>query len=935
MKNNQRKEYRFSESQDPNFTSIQSQAGPQINRKCKPDMPGTTELYPMGGYLIPSGETRIARANIDTIDGQPGTQPYDIRVVSPDYQPMSRSQNGSTRVTRMSPSYASFDLNDNNINRSKFDQSLMDSEQRISTGVLLNTNTGQMYETFEDDMPPPNLSKERDFFPEQLNQTNPFLIYSNGGIDPNRDPKNKQEVFAYQPDESDGPNVWGDQLFSQRRRSELEMRAQRDLWQNRNGDYSIESVDDRRPVGYVGFQPANRYFPYMPATQRTFMDSKTYTGHANNEQFTDPHWNELVGPNHHLRPEDEILTIDYAGAANAADNGSYVQAVLDPQVRLTETNRSKNTANTVYNNMQVPGAVFSGNGSYTVIDKNVRSSLKPVTVEKMFGSANCAADENGSYVVVDKNVRDTLKGLMSTMFPTANANGTETTNNENGSITYVLADKNNLRQTLKPIILEKSFGTANCSSENDGAYVVIDKEVRKTLKPEIVEKTFNQFLPVYFDTNVGSYVIVNPKDAVRDTLKTALMETNFVLAPVSFDQESGSYIVMDSNKPRDTLKAAINEKSFAVFGFDSKTDGSYVVLDSAKELRNTLKVETMEKAFGSSNVSVDMQAPIVVLDKELKGTLKTQLEQMFATANVASEQVNGYIISDDNVARDTLKTQLEHMFATANIASEQENGYIVSDDNVARDTLKTQLETMFGTANCSNETTGQYVVIDKEVRHSLKPLLEKMFGTLNAADAESGSQLPFQGPYRSTKRRFYENESQRPALDAAGLFADQITISTSSHTKATPNRGSKNEINYVYGPNKIVEDAKDTSSRYIGHTERVVNREACTRYTAPIKIVEQDERVVPMLETRKFNKESSSDLYYGSPGTIETVQDNYFTSTDANASIDCQSGYYQNQQHNDSYKNSLFYTTDGSNDYPETMNYITNITMPVQQMENS
>jgi len=40
----------------------------------------------------------------------------------------------------------------------------------------------------------------------------------------------------------------------------------------------------------------------------------------------------------------------------------------------------------------------------------------------------------------------------------------------------------------------------------------------------------------------------------------------------------------------------------------------------------------------------------------------------------------------------------------------------------------------------------------------------------------------------------------------------------------------------------------------------------------------------------------------------------------------------QNQNQNDS---SLFYTTDGLNDDPEMMNYITNITMPIQQIKNN
>jgi len=49
-----------------------------------------------------------------------------------------------------------------------------------------------------------------------------------------------------------------------------------------------------------------------------------------------------------------------------------------------------------------------------------------------------------------------------------------------------------------------------------------------------------------------------------------------------------------------------------------------------------------------------------------------------------------------------------------------------------------------------------------------------MFGVSNVEDSNSsGSLLRFQGPYRSIKRRFYENEPQRPALDVSRLYVDQ------------------------------------------------------------------------------------------------------------------------------------------------------------------
>ena len=53
--------------------------------------------------------------------------------------------------------------------------------------------------------------------------------------------------------------------------------------------------------------------------------------------------------------------------------------------------------------------------------------------------------------------------------------------------------------------------------------------------------------------------------------------------------------------------------------------------------------------------------------------------------------------------------------------------------------------------------------------------------------------------------------------------------------------------------------------------------------------MEQDERVVPLWQTRNSNKEQEG-FYYGD-SSVES--NNYFTSTQANASIDYRSAYYQ------------------------------------------
>ena len=130
----------------------------------------------MGCWMFPNSEDRFSRKFIDTLDGIPSVQnggfprmttdSTDIRISEPPQQP----RKGSRSV--MSPGWDKYQ-------EELYRTSVLDSERRKSTGVMVNNYTGRMFECFEEDMPPPNTDKS---IPREVfEHTNPRLIWANGG----------------------------------------------------------------------------------------------------------------------------------------------------------------------------------------------------------------------------------------------------------------------------------------------------------------------------------------------------------------------------------------------------------------------------------------------------------------------------------------------------------------------------------------------------------------------------------------------------------------------------------------------------------------------------------------------------------------------------------------------------------------------------------
>lgn len=273
-------------------------------------------------------------------------------------------------------------------------------ERKMMTGIMVNTNTGKMYKTYEEDIPPPNTNASME--PSQLARVNPKLVALQGGIDFNRPPRQKTEIQQNLPGVDHGPNMWGDQLYAARRRErEMEIAAA-DVWGNKGGMYSTEPIRDGRPTGYVGFQNMVRINPYAQPTQRGRTDVQ-YAG-----PVTEPggYQGEKVMAHTTIRKPD--LTPCARAPMPSAVNGVDAEWVI-PVQEVPGTDRG---VDRVHLNV---GAFGGERGGHTVAAvEELRPHLKEVAAIAAPGGAG---RDTGSYIHMSSDLPDSLKeSLMAQSF---------------------------------------------------------------------------------------------------------------------------------------------------------------------------------------------------------------------------------------------------------------------------------------------------------------------------------------------------------------------------------------------------------------------------------------------------------------------------------------------------------------------------------------
>jgi hypothetical protein len=470
------------------------------------------------------------------------------------------------------------------------------TENKISTGIMTNPYTGETYETFENAMPPPNADK---YIPaDRFEMANPKLIQMAGGIDNHAPLPKKKEVCLDVPGTDFGPNVWGDQLYEEERRNRMLEIVNRDLWNNRDGDYSTTAaVAKEKPAGFVGVHAMYRSLPYLPPTQS--LDNKGYLPVSDFVQ-NQPEATVIKGEVFVRKPD--LSTCVYqqpAGPLNDQDveyvvgqyenrptwrggNDTYYAGV--PFLHTNDTTGPQQTENkaTLKEFMEqkfepsnvMNAALESGSTPYVIQQFENKPTRKEFMEQSFEGSGvynHVVQSGGGGYVVTQYENRPTLKETMEQTYQPSNVTISTL---ESGQNPYVVSQYQN-RPTLKES-MEQTYQPSNVTistlESGQNPYVISQYQNRTTLK-EAMEQTYqpSNITTATLESGQNPYVISQYEN--RPTLRE-FMETEFPVNIVDPTRPENGYVVLQTENKK-TLKDLMQQQ-FDLSNFADEKTGSYI-----------------------------------------------------------------------------------------------------------------------------------------------------------------------------------------------------------------------------------------------------------------------------------------------------------------------------------------------------------------------
>jgi hypothetical protein len=459
----------------------------------------------------------------------------------------------------------------------------------ISTGKLVNTYTGELFETFENQLPPPNTTKGH--IPGyQLKQINPRLLWANGGYNHHKPPPRKKEQpgYVFNPVSArGGSTAFGEQTYTGEIRKQQELINMRDLYNNRNGNQVVEpSMIGERPAGFFGLVPRFRTNPYINPTNE--LDMRDYTFIPEN-QNPDLRKREQYTGAHYAR-KDPVLVHQREVYPTSFVNG--VQAVTLIPITTDHTGPMRSDMEQSY--IGVP--YLEGGGD----------TMPPVELNKKRLS--------------DGRTERTVAGPA-----------------QEGAAKGVILTDHQVRATQK---LEMTFPTLPVEIVNSAGVIILPSRKNKaTLKGTIHQTRTAGGLRHM--SNVG---IVMDHINVRNTQK--LTESLPLAAAPSASSQGGT--VMDHINVRDTQKLEELLPVGPVSGVDGVQRGVFIT-DTV--LKDTLKTASMENPFRTSNPEVGNTNPgdLLVNLTNLRPTLREQMQETFPVAPASGDAKAGHVILDHDL----------------------------------------------------------------------------------------------------------------------------------------------------------------------------------------------------------------------------------------------------------------------------------------------
>jgi hypothetical protein len=379
----------------------------------------------------------------------------------------------------------------------------------------------------------------------------------------------------------------------------------------------VEAVDDRKPVGFVGYVNAVRPVPYLPATQRNQTDNHGWMGVPEDEHKQGPAWETLMPRVTTTRPDlSECTRIQAPDATN--------QAVSDHVVMVGGINM-KGTNRATTSQFTRQGPIDPGSSGYDrneMLDpSSLRSTLK-AAMEDSFEVTNIdGTSQNTGYLpVVDTDVRPTLKGLMAGQFPVT------TTGGEAQRAGYLPVVDTDVRPTLKGLMAGQfPTTTAGGESQRVGYVPVIDTDLKPTQKGLMA----GQFPTTTAggESQRAGYVPVIDTD-LKPTQK-GLMAGQFPTTTAGGEAQRAGYLPVIDTDLKPTLKGLMaGQFPTTTAGGESQRTGYVPVIDT--DVRPTQK-GLMQTQFNPSNAGNGATGNVIEFQGEVKGTKRQVFEAVERT----------------------------------------------------------------------------------------------------------------------------------------------------------------------------------------------------------------------------------------------------------------------------------------------------------------
>jgi hypothetical protein len=528
------------------------------------------------------------------------------------------------------------------------------TQNLISTGILYNTYTGESYETFENQLPPPNTIKGQ--IPDyQLQQINPRLLHLNGGYNHHNPPPRKQELLSesFNPvDIKGGSNPWGSQLYTAQIRDEMQKMVSRDIYNNRDGDYAVEpSMNGDKPQGYIGLVPRNQYRPYIPPTQEINMEGRMQTAENLNpdltkrEQYTGEVFsrkahvlvtNRAVIPNQLINGVEAVAQIPIATEHSNTERSVLVQAYITPAfidgaTHMHNTFLGDRVGHINAGQMNPLGPVDYSNTQPTavVIDREVHGRTASAQTFRLAG--NPQNQHTGNMTTSQASVLPTMDVYTHpTLLPNVVSNQSNTMTN-----LYTVRD------TLKGTIDGSAYGGGIHSITDGGIVTMEHQQVRPTL-------LLQEALPLGGVTPVARGDIIVNQHSILETLK------ELDLNRINTVQESNAFgrVIVSTASVKNTLTG--HGESLPTGGI-TELPQTYVQLDKTviDTQRRTMPSWNYTQVVNGETLG-DNVGPGQVVIQQIRGVDEeqyvTQNEKIVDSIGGSSTRVIGeYELRDDRV----------------------------------------------------------------------------------------------------------------------------------------------------------------------------------------------------------------------------------------------------------------------------------------------